>query len=312
MNVYKASIDSDELKKLSVLRPWGTLAALALDWAVIAAAIVVSCHFGGIWLYLAAVAVIAGRMHGLGVLMHEAAHFRFLKNREMADAVADLFMAWPIMATVDGYRQNHLAHHQHTNTDKDPDWVVKLGKAAYTFPLAVRVLTLNVLGYLAAINSLRDLAQILPRVSGVKQSARYKLTRLGYYLGAATLITMLGIWKSFLLYWIVPYMTLFFLFLYVRGVAEHFGSMDYGEELGSTRTVVPYFWERCFFAPHNINLHIEHHLFPGVPFYNLPKLSAALMRDETYRTKAHVTRGYSTGVLRECLAAAKLPGFAPP
>ena len=66
-----------------------------------------------------------------------------------------------------------------------------------------------------------------------------------------------------------------------------------------------YFWERCFFAPHNINHHIEHHLFPGVPFYNLPKLSAALMRDETYRANAHITRGYSTGVLRECLAAAK-------
>jgi fatty acid desaturase len=81
--------------------------------------------------------------------------------------------------------------------------------------------------------------------------------------------------------------------------------MDYDEELGSTRTVIPYLWERCFFAPHNISYHLEHHLFPGVPFYNLPKLSAALMRDETYRAKAHITRGYATGVLRECLAAAK-------
>ena len=80
MNVYKASIDSDELKKLSVLQPWGMVAALALDWAVIAAAITLSSHFGGVWLYLLAVAVIAGRMHGLGVLMHETAHFRFLKN----------------------------------------------------------------------------------------------------------------------------------------------------------------------------------------------------------------------------------------
>lgn len=191
MNVYKASIDSDELKKLSVLRPSGTVAALALDWAVIAAAIALSSHFGGVWLYLLAVAVIAGRMHG------------------------------------------------------------------------------------------------------------------GYYLGAATLITLLGIWQGFLLYWVVPYMTLFFLFLYVRGVAEHFGSMDYEEELGSTRTVIPYFWERWFFAPHNINYHLEHHLFPGVPFYSLPKLGAALMRDETYRAKAHITRGYATGLLRECLAAAK-------
>jgi fatty acid desaturase len=92
------------------------------------------------------------------------------------------------------------------------------------------------------------------------------------------------------------------MFVYVRGVAEHFGSMEYDEELGSTRTVNPYFWERWFFGPHNINYHLEHHLFPGVPFYNLPKLHAVLMSDGAYRSKAHVTRGYSTGLVRECLA----------
>ena len=164
---------------------------------------------------------------------------------------------------------------------------------------------LNLLGYLVVISSVRDLAHILPRLAQAKQTGRYKLARLGYYLCVATLITLLGIWKALLLYWIVPYLTLFYLFVYVRGVAEHFGSMDYDDELGSTRTVIPYFWERWFFAPHNINQHLEHHLFPGVPFYNLRKLNAALMRDETYRARAHVTRGYATGVLRECLAASR-------
>jgi fatty acid desaturase len=301
MDVYHALIDPVELKQLSILQPSETVAALVLDWAVIAAAISLSCYFGGVWLYIFAVAIIAGRMHGLGVLMHEAAHFRFLKNRRMADAITDVFIAWPIMATVDGYRQNHLAHHQHTNTDKDPDWAVKLGTKAYTFPQRGWAVALNLLGYIVAVSSVRDLAHILPRLAAAKQTGRYKLVRLGYYLGIATVITVLGIWKGLLLYWIVPYMTLFLLFLYIRGVAEHFGSMDYDGQLGSTRTVIPYLWERCFFAPHNVNYHLEHHLFPGVPFYNLPKLSAALMRDEAYRDKAHITRGYSTGVLHECL-----------
>lgn len=304
MNPYHASIDPVELKKLSVLQPWQTVAALTLDWAVIAAAITLSTRFGGVWLYLLAVAIIAGRMHGLGVLVHEAAHFRFLKNRRMAEVIADVFMAWPIMATTAGYRQNHLAHHQHTNTDEDPDWAVKLGTRAYTFPQRGRAIALNLLGYIIAVSSVRDLAHILPRVAGTKQTVRYRLTRLAFYVGIAALITALGIWKGVLLYWIVPYMTLFLLFLYVRGVAEHFGSMDYNEELGSTRTVIPYLWERCFFAPHNVNYHLEHHLFPGVPFYNLPRLSAALMRDPAYRNNARISRGYATGVLQECLAPA--------
>ena len=303
MNVYSATIGSKELKELSVLEPWRTGLALALDWLVIAAAILASEYSGTIWIYPFAVAVIAGRMHGFGVLVHEAAHYRFLKNRKASDWIMDVFAAWPVLATVDGYRQNHLAHHQHTNTEMDPDWMVKLGAPAFTFPQKVRQAVLRLAGYVVAINALRDLAHVLPRISkSDRSSRRYKLIRLAYYLLWIATFTALGIWRGALLYWIVPYFTLFFLFLYVRSVAEHFGSMDYEEELGSTRTVQPYFWERWFFAPHNINYHLEHHLYPGVPFYNLPGLHEALMRDGTYQAKAHLTRGYSTGLVRECLA----------
>ncbi|TFV28189.1 hypothetical protein E4K66_39150 [Bradyrhizobium frederickii] len=157
MNVYRASIDSDNLKKLSIVQPWKMVAAVALDWAVIASAIALSSYFGVVWFYLLAAAVIAGRMHGLGVLTHEAAHFRFLKSRKTADAIADVFFAWPMLATVEGYRQNHLAHHQHTNTDRDPDWAAKLGTTAFTFPQRAWVMSLNLLGYLLAVSSLRDL-----------------------------------------------------------------------------------------------------------------------------------------------------------
>ena len=303
MNIYSASISSKELKRLSALRPWRTVLALVLDWLVIAAAIAASEYSGSVWVYLFAVALIAGRMHAFGVLMHEAAHFRFLRDRRASEWIMDVFAAWPVLATVDGYRQNHLAHHQHTNTEKDPDWIAKIGTAAYTFPQKVWHAALQLFGYLVAINSFRDMAQILPRISKNDRSTlQYKLLRLGFYAGWAALFTVLGIWRGALLYWIVPFFTLFFMFVYIRGVAEHFGSMDYDEELGSTRTVRPYFWERWFFAPHNINYHLEHHLFPGVPFYNLPELHKALMSDDAYRSKAHVTRGYSTGLVRECLA----------
>ena len=308
MKVYKATIDSKELKRLSILQSWRTSLALALDWLVIAAAIAASEYFGNIWAYLVAVALIGGRMHALGVLVHEASHYRFLKNRKLSERIMDVFAAWPVGTTVDGYRQNHLAHHQHINTEDDPDWVVKQGMTAFTFPQKMRVLTLRLLGYLVAISSLMDIAHLLPRVSkNAPKNTRYRLTRLGFYLVCAALFTVLGIWKGVLLYWLVPYFTVFFLFLYVRSVAEHFGGMDYEEELGSTRTVYPYLWERLFFAPHNINYHLEHHMFPGVPYYNLPKLHEALMRDEAFRAKAHLTRGYSTGLVRECLSGIYRP-----
>jgi fatty acid desaturase len=30
------------------------------------------------------------------------------------------------------------------------------------------------------------------------------------------------------------------------------------------------------YCPHHVNYHIEHHLYPAVPHYNLPRLHAAL------------------------------------
>jgi fatty acid desaturase len=52
-------------------------------------------------------------------------------------------------------------------------------------------------------------------------------------------------------------------------------------------------------AQHNIEYHIAHHLYPQVPFYNLPKLHEILMQMPTYREKAHITDGYLKGFIKE-------------
>ncbi|WVT73855.1 fatty acid desaturase family protein [Sinorhizobium chiapasense] len=296
-------IDPRELKRLSVLEPRKALGAIAFDWAMIAAAIAVSEYAGNPLVYLIAVVLIAGRMHALGCMIHEAAHYRIIRNRSLSDGMSDLLLAWPVLATVDGYRQNHLAHHQHANTDEDPDWTAKLGMPQFTFPQKLARGIAQLLGYLIAVNSLRDMLHMAKRMGKNDRSTlQYKLLRIGFYVSAAVVFTLLGIWREVALYWVVPFLTFFCLFLYIRSVAEHFGSMDYGDELTSSRTVYPHAWEKLFFAPHNINYHLEHHLYPGVPFYNLPELHAILMRNRTYADKAHITRGYTTGLPAECFA----------
>jgi len=230
---------------------------------------------------------------------------RFIENKGLSDWICDLFVSWPILASVDAYRRNHLAHHRYTNTEQDPDWVVKLGTRKFTFPQEWQYAVLNLLGYLAFIGSAFDMIQAIQRLRAHDQSTRaYKLTRLAYYLAFAIVFTLTGAWVPFLLYWVVPFMTVFFLALYVRSVAEHFAAMNYAEELQSTRTVLPYVWENLVFSPHGVNYHLEHHLYPSVPFYNLPRLHDALMADPDYAARAHITRGYTTGLVRECLAPA--------
>jgi len=49
-----------------------------------------------------------------------------------------------------------------------------------------------------------------------------------------------------------------------------------------------WFWNATFL---NSNFHLEHHYFPGVPFYNLPALQRALV--PFYASRGIPWRGYS-------------------
>lgn len=274
---------------------------MVFDWSVIALAIA-ACEISDSWLvYALALPVIAGRMHGFGGLIHDFAHYRFLKSKALSDWIGDMLFAWPILATIEGYRRNHLAHHRYANTDKDPDWVIKLGAREFTFPQEMHYAVVNFLGYFVGVSSLRDLRSVLKRLHADDPfGRRYKLIRLGYSVAVAAAITYLGLWQELTLYWTIPFFTLLFFFLYVRSVAEHFGeTMEYGNELTETRTVIPHFWERAFFAPHNLNYHLEHHLYPSVPFYRLGELHRILMANPAYAARAHITRGYFPGLVRE-------------
>ena len=82
-------------------------------------------------------------------------------------------------------------------------------------------------------------------------------------------------------------------------MAEHFGELEYDHLLRSTRTVKTNFLECFLIAPHNVGYHIEHHLYPGVPYYNLPKLHELLMETSTFKENAHLTQGYLSGMLKE-------------
>lgn len=297
-------IDAPTIKRLSTLESGRTVLAMAFDWAVIAAAIAISQWAQHPLAYLAAVVVIGGRMHGFAVLLHDFAHYRFLNGRkQLSDWICDLFLAFPILTTVGSYRDNHLAHHRYTNTDDDPDWSFKLGRRKFTFPKSWQEGAVELLAYLVVIGSIIDIFGILHRLRDApKPSRSYRLIRLGYYLVLATFFTLMGIWTEVVLYWFVPFLTTFFLFMHIRSVAEHFGSMDYSDELGGTRSILPHRWERAIFAPHHVNHHLEHHLYPSVPFYNLPQLHAALMANPAYRDRAHNTVGYTTGLVRETLS----------
>ncbi len=296
-------LESPEFRSLFKTRPaihaWDT----AWNWALIIATIYLATNVLGWWFYPVAVLIIGARMHALAILMHDAAHFRFLKSKKWNDLLTNLLVMYPIFSSLDKYRDNHLRHHTHLNTDHDPDWVAKLGKRAFTFPQSRTEFLGMVASYFFLYQGAMDALWFLKRFkhSGTSQrtNADSKPLRFGYYFLLFGSITWFGLWPEYLLYWIVPYFSTFFMFQYIRSVAEHFGELAYEDALSSSRTTKANWVERFFIAPHNVGLHLEHHLYPAVPYYHLPALHRMLMQEPDFLRGAHITQGYLRGLLQE-------------
>ncbi len=301
-NDLDLKLNPKDLQALSKTNAYRHAGAMLFDWVVIFGVIYWCIQFFNPLTYFIAVVIIGGRMHALAILMHDATHFSFLKNQKWNDLLTDIFITYPIFTTITNYRQNHLRHHRHLNSENDPDWAAKLPTQEYTFPKTKQEFLLTVFSYLFLIRGAKDAFALFKRFSagGKKYNQPKKdYTRLVFYVSVSIILTLTSSWLYFLLFWIVPFLSTLFMFQYIRSVAEHFGELAYDHLLTSTRTVRPRLIEEFILAPHNVGFHLEHHLYPGVPFYHLPKLHTLLMEDEAYKSKAHITQGYVSGLLNE-------------
>lgn len=298
------SLNLELLKPLFKLNPLKHGAAIAYNWAIILTTAYISAMYLNIFTYLLAIIVIGARMHALAILMHDASHYRFMKNRYWNDLITDITTMYPLFLTIEKYRINHLAHHKHLNTEEDPDWVSKLPKKEFQFPKTKQEFILGILSYFLLVQGVKDAIWFVTRfnVFGANKNPTKKSSQLSQLLFYGLLITVLSVfslWTFFLLFWLIPYFSTFLMFQYIRSVSEHFGDLEYDHLLSSSRTVKTNALERFLIAPHNVGYHIEHHLYPGVPYYNLPKLHQLLLETPIYQKYAHLTKGYMSGLLKE-------------
>jgi fatty acid desaturase len=139
-----------------------------------------------------------------------------------------------------------------------------------------------------------------PREEGIDS---YAVARVLFYVTILSVVTYFRVWPMFLLFWVVPILTWLKMIMRIRSIAEHF-AIKRDHVYTQSRTTLPSLLERVFVAPRNVNFHLEHHLYPSVPFFRLPQLHAVLMKDAIFQSKAHVTSTY-WGVLRECVSGSR-------
>jgi fatty acid desaturase len=300
--VIPARLPVATVRALSTIRPAASLLAVTFEWVAIILAILLYERLANLWFLPVVVMWIGARQHALGVLMHEGTHYHLLRNRTANDIVSELFLAWPLFVTMKAYRRTHFAHHRHVNTDRDPDMVRKQN-AEWEFPQSAGALALLLLKDLSGWNTYQQLMEAADMSDTSTTPAAgvdyYRIARLSYYVVIAALVVYFGLWRELLLFWLLPALTWLKVILRVRSIAEHYGIAN-DHVYTQTRTTLPSLLERLFVAPLSINYHLEHHLYPSVPFFRLRRLHTALMADAQFRATAHLTQTY-IGVLRECV-----------
>jgi len=119
-------IPSEYLKPLFKTNSIRHGSAITFNWLIILTTIFACTAYFNPLTYFVAILVIGARMHALAILMHDATHYRFLKNRKLNDLITNITTMYPLFLTIENYRGNHLSHHKNLNTEHDPRLGLKI------------------------------------------------------------------------------------------------------------------------------------------------------------------------------------------
>ena len=288
-----------EIKGLSEISGLKSSFYLGLQWFIIFGSILFANYAQSLVVYVAAIVVIATRQHALAVILHDGVHYRLFRNKTINDLASDFFCAYPLAASTSLYRRFHLEHHRYTNTTKDPEVQLFHGKLDWQFPKSRRALGFLFLGDILGLNVLENLKTavvVSPIANYFKNPLAGGLTwkervLYGFFVGLwIALMTLTHSWSYYILFWILPTGLTSAIFR-LRMISEHLG-VSGASELSGTRTVRANWLERLIIAPLNVNFHLEHHLFPSVPFFNLGRVRTLLLTEHDYCGQAHVSKSY--------------------
>lgn len=295
------------LRALSGIDVPRALVTVALDWLVIVAAIALALRVDHPGATVLAILVIGGRQHALTVIAHDAVHHRFLPSRRLNDWLGDVLVAWPVFISVPAFRSVHGPHHRFTGEEGDGNrraWRTHHADGRltreWTYPKSRLGLALTLLRRAALLTGVFWIVRGLVAPFVLRRPVPEILARLAYFAVIAGLLTWQHAWHEALVLWLLPYCTWHIAVQHARLVCEHSGAISGNPDFARTRSTLPGWLGRFFVLPHHIGHHIEHHWYPSVPWYNLPRLHRALRRDAAFREHANVQRSVLAS-LRQCV-----------
>jgi fatty acid desaturase len=271
-----ALISKEELAELHRLNFAPVAIDIGLLWLQIILAWAVAAAFPVWWVVIASAAVVGNRYYSLFIIGHDGLHRRLHPRRGVNDFVNDVFVLGPLGAITRINRANHMRHHMTLGCADDPD--------AYKY--APRWMQ-GTSGYLLSLTGIPYVFRALRAVYAGKSQAsaehaeRYRLRDIAIIAGwqivlIAASTWAFGWWGYFVMWWIPVYVFTFVADI-TRVFCEH--SAETAPHPSLPDRLVTFMANRLellLFAPMNMNHHVAHHLWPSIPYYNLPKATRIL------------------------------------
>lgn len=242
-------------------------------------------------------------MAQFNMLMHEAAHRLLFSRRPVNDFCGRWLLGYPVFAPTDLYRRGHMAHHREEFGPDEPDVALYRGYPIERASM-LRKLARDALG-ITGLKLLRGLgAGLVSGHAGVRRVAWSILAVQGVI---AVLFALGGHPWLYLLLWLLPYLTVWRVLNRLRSIAEHGGMIRSPDRRESTHSVRQHPLARFMMVPYHHGWHLAHHVDPGIPHRQLPRLHAELVRS------GYVQAGLeypSYTALWRRLASGEQPGMA--
>jgi fatty acid desaturase len=229
---------------------------------------------------------------GSAGLSHELFHNSVFSNFKLNQLLYKLFMilTWE---NYNYFKSTHWIHHKITLDENDPKSLFK-SKISYIY--LFQLFTFDFKGFTAKIRyTIQNGLGIIPnkRVihlfqKGSKELKNVRIASQIIILFHSFTILLFIFFKIYFLIFLVnlaPFFVSFFNRL--LGFSQHYGlnSRDNKNYFENCRTVIlPKFWS-FFYC--NMNYHIEHHLYPNIPYYRLNEVHTHLKETNTYNNLSY-------------------------
>jgi len=193
-----------------------------------------------------------------------------------------------------------MQHHRHTGSDiSDPEKQF-YGLLGYTFSrMHFTQFLKGVLSDMMLWRSFQKkkaFGEVMSRLKQSKKTVTWgeKWSALIFWGVVLSTVTYLGIWKHFLVFWVLPLVFVTPVLFQLHNYAEHTGA-EGPSEFERTWSCHFHPFVQMFIQPLRSGLHLEHHLYPSVPWYRLKKLHRRLCEDPLFSKRALKIRHFFFG-----------------